>query len=126
MKQPKLSGLERRVMEALWVCGKASIREVLEVFPEPRPAYTTIQTIVNRLELKQAVHRLRKIGNAHIFEPILDPMLFEAPVSTRERLLDKVLLVFGSPQLMLAHLIATGKLTFDEIRELEKQQPAGL
>jgi len=106
-------------MEALWTCGKASIREILEVFPEPRPAYTTIQTIVNRLERKQALRRVRKVGNAHIFEPIF----FEAPDAAQAWLLDEVLLGFGGPQRMLVHLIASGKLTFDQIRDLEKRHP---
>ena len=71
MTQPKLTKLELRILEALWAQGKASIREIQETFPEPRPAYTTIQTTVYRLERKKAVRRVRKIGNAHIFEPTI-------------------------------------------------------
>ena len=71
MKTPKLTKLELQILEALWVQGKASIREVQEAFPEPRPAYTTIQTTVYRLEDKKAVRRVRKIGNADIFEPTI-------------------------------------------------------
>jgi BlaI family penicillinase repressor len=70
MRQPKLSKLELQILEALWANGKASIREIQEFFPEPRPAYTTIQTTVYRLEGKNVVRRVR-ISNAHIFEPIL-------------------------------------------------------
>src|SRR5664279_1582750 len=71
MASPKLSKLELQILEALWATGKASIREIQEAFPEPRPAYTTIQTTVNRLETKQAVRRVRKISNAHIYEPAI-------------------------------------------------------
>ena len=72
---PKLTKLERKVLDALLSCGKASIREILEVFPEPRPAYTTVQTIVYRLEDKNAVRRVRKISNAHIFAPTMIPAM---------------------------------------------------
>ena len=82
MKQPKLSKLELQILEALWANGKAAIREIQEAFPEPRPAYTTIQTTVYRLEGKKAVRRVRKIGNADIFEPLV------ARDVTRHRLLD--------------------------------------
>jgi hypothetical protein len=76
---PKLTKLERKVLDALLTCGRASIREILEVFPEPRPAYTTIQTIVYRLEDKNAVRRVRKISNAHIFEPTMIPLAAPQP-----------------------------------------------
>ena len=89
MPQPKLSRLELQILEALWAQGKASIREIQEAFPEPRPAYTTIQTTVYRLEGKKAVRRVRKIGNAHIFEPMV------ARDVTRHRLLDEILSFFG-------------------------------
>jgi len=115
MKPPKLSKFELQILEALWTHGKASIREIHEVFPEPRPAYTTIQTMVNRLEGKGAVRRVRKIGNAHIFEPIL------AREVTRHRLLDEILGFFGGKaQPMMAQLAEAGKLTLDDVRELEK------
>jgi predicted transcriptional regulator len=113
--QPKLSKLELHILEALWAHGKASIREIQEAFPKPRPAYTTIQTTVYRLEGKKAVRRLRKIGNAHIFEPIV------ARDVTRHRLLDEILSFFGGrPQPMMAQLAEAGKLTLDDVRELEK------
>ena len=115
MTQPKLSKLELQILEALWAQGKASIREIQEAFPEPRPAYTTIQTTVYRLEGKRTVRRVRKIGNAHIFEPIVPRDL------TRNRLLDEILSFFGGrPQPMMAQLAEAGKLTLDDVRELEK------
>jgi predicted transcriptional regulator len=112
---PKLSKLELQILEALWAHGKASIREIQEAFPEPRPAYTTIQTTVYRLEGKKAVQRVRKISNAHIFEPIVARDL------TRHRLLDEILSFFGGrPQPMMAQLAEAGKLTLDDVREVEK------
>jgi BlaI family transcriptional regulator, penicillinase repressor len=114
MAQPKLSKLELRILEALWANGKASVREIQESFPEPRPAYTTIQTTVYRLEGKNVVRRVRKISNAHIFEPIL------ARDVTRHRLLDEILSFFGGrAQPMMAQLAEAGKLTLDDVRELE-------
>jgi BlaI family transcriptional regulator, penicillinase repressor len=115
MKQPKLARLELQVLEALWAHGKASIREIQEAFPEPRPAYTTIQTTVYRLEAKGAVRRVRKISNAHIFEPLV------ARDVARHRLLDDILSLFGGrAQPMMAQLAEAGKLTLDDVRELEK------
>jgi predicted transcriptional regulator len=115
MAQPKLSKLELQILEALWLHGKASIREIQEAFPEPRPAYTTIQTTVYRLEGKKAVRRVRKISNAHIFEPIV------AREVTRHKLLDEILSFFGGrAQPMMAQLAEAGKLTLDDVRELEK------
>jgi BlaI family penicillinase repressor len=115
MTQPKLSKLELQILEALWAQGKASIREIQEAFPEPRPAYTTIQTTVYRLEGKKAVRRVRKISNAHIFEPMVPRDL------TRNRLLDEILSFFGGrPQPMMAQLAEAGKLTLDDVRQLEK------
>jgi BlaI family penicillinase repressor len=115
VKPPKLSKFELQILEALWTQGKASIREIRELFPEPRPAYTTLQTMVNRLEGKGAVRRVRKIGNAHIFEPIV------ARDVTRHRLLDEILGFFGGKaQPMMAQLAEAGKLTLDDVRELER------
>ena len=115
MAQPKLSKLELQILEALWAHGKASIREIQEAFPEPRPAYTTIQTTVYRLEGKKALRRVRKIGNAHIFEPTV------ARDVTRHKLLDEILSFFGGrAQPMMAQLAEAGKLTLDDVRELEK------
>ena len=115
MKTPKLTKLELQILEALWFHGKASIREVQEAFPEPRPAYTTIQTTVYRLEGKKAVRRVRKIGNADIFEPTV------ARDVTRTRLLDEILSFFGGQaQPMMAQLAEAGKLTLADVHELEK------
>jgi len=111
----RFTRLELRILEALWANGKASIREIQEAFPEPRPAYTTIQTTVYRLESKKAVRRVRKISNAHIFEPIVSRDV------TRHGLLDEILSFFGGrAQPMMAQLAEAGKLTRDDVRELEK------
>jgi len=115
MARTRLTRLELQILDVLWTQGKASIREVQEAFPEPRPAYTTIQTTVYRLEIKEAVRRVRKIGNAHIFEPAISRDL------TRHRLLDEILSFFGGrAQPMMTQLAEAGKLTRDDIRELEK------
>ena len=114
-RQPRLARLELQILEALWALGKGSIREIQEMFPEPRPAYTTIQTTVYRLETKGAVRRVRKISNAHIFEPLV------ARDVARHRLLDEILGLFGGrAQPMMAQLAEAGKLTLDDVRELEK------
>ena len=115
MPQAKLTKLELQILEALWSHGKASIREIQEAFPKPRPAYTTIQTTVYRLEGKKAVRRVRKIGNADIFEPLV------ARDVARNRLLDEILSFFGGKaQPMMAQLAEAGKLNLDDVRELEK------
>jgi BlaI family transcriptional regulator, penicillinase repressor len=119
MKPPRLTRLELQILEALWAQGKASIREIQEAFPDPRPAYTTIQTTVYRLEHKKAVRRVRKISNAHIFEPVV------ARDVARHRLLDEILSFFGGRALpMMAQLAEAGKLTRDDIRELERMVKA--
>jgi BlaI family penicillinase repressor len=114
--ESKLSQAELEVMEELWKRGRLAIREIQESFPEPdRPPYTSIQTIVYRLEEKGAVRRVRKIGNAHIFE---------AAVSRQEvsgRFIDDLLSLFGGrAQTVMAHLAESGKLTRADIRETEK------
>jgi len=115
MPRPKLTKLELQILDALWTEGKASIREIQEAFPEPRPAYTTIQTTVYRLEGKKAVRRVRKISNADIFEAVV------ARDVVRHRLLDEILSFFGGKaQPMMAQLAEAGKLTLDDVRELEK------
>jgi BlaI family penicillinase repressor len=112
---PKLARLELQILEILWAKRMASVREIQEAFPEPRPAYTTIQTTVYRLETKGAVRRVRKIGNAHIFEPLI------AREVARHRLLDTILSFFGGrAQPMMAQLAEAGKLTLEDVRELEK------
>lgn len=114
--QPKLSQPELEVMEELWKHGRLAIREIQESFPEPiRPPYTSIQTIVYRLEEKGAVRRVRKIGNAHIFEAVV----LRQEVSGR--FIDDLLGLFGGrAQTVMAHLVESGKLTRADIRETEK------
>ncbi|HEX7793619.1 MAG TPA: BlaI/MecI/CopY family transcriptional regulator [Vicinamibacterales bacterium] len=115
MRRPKLTRLELQILEILWARGNASIREVQESFPEPRPAYTTIQTTVYRMETKNAVKRIRKIGNAHLFEPLV------SRDTARRRLLDDILSLFGGrAQPMMAQLAEVGKLTREDVRELER------
>ena len=115
MFQPKLSKLELRILEALWSRGKASIREIHEAFPPPRPAYTTVQTIVYRMEAKHALRRMDKVGNADIFEPLV------ARDVTRNHVLDEILSFFGGQAApMVAQLADAGKLTPNDVRELEK------
>jgi predicted transcriptional regulator len=115
MARPKLTKFELQILEVLWGRGNASIREIQESLPEPRPAYTTVQTTVYRLERKGAVQRTRRIGNAHIFEPIV------ARETARHRLLDEVLSFFGGrAQPMMAQLAEAGKITLDDVRELER------
>jgi len=114
-KLPRLSRLDLQILDVLWARGQASVREIQEGFPEPRPAYTTVQTTVYRLEAKGALRRTRKIGNAHIFEPLV------ARDVARHRLLDTILSFFGGrPQPMMQQLVEAGKLTLDDVRDLEK------
>ena len=103
-------------MEAFWTKGAASIREVHESFPKRgRPAYTTVQTMVNRLEAKGAVHRAKKISNAHIYEATI------SRGSAERRLIDELLGLFGGrTQPVMSHLIESGKLTMADIKEAEK------
>src|SRR5712671_3228964 len=115
MPRPKLTKLELQILEALWAHGKASIREIQEAFPEPRPAYTTIQTTVYRLEGKKAVRRVKKISNAHIFEAVVSRN------AAQRRLIDELLGLFGGrTQPVMAHLVESGKLTLADVREAEK------
>ena len=114
-KLPRLSRLDLQILDVLWARGHASVREIQEGFPEPRPAYTTVQTTVYRLEAKGALRRTRKIGNAHIFEPLV------ARDVARHRLLDTILGFFGGrAQPMMQQLAEAGKLTLDDVRELER------
>ncbi len=116
MASTRLTKLELQIMEALWSCGPSAVREVQEQFPEAsRPAYTTVQTVIYRLEAKKAVRRTRKIGNAHIFEATI------SRASVQHRLIDDFLGLFGGrAQPVMAHLIETGKLTLDDVREAER------
>ena len=117
MAFPRLSRLELRVMEALWSLGASSGREVQESFPEPgRPAYTTVLTIISRLEAKKAVRRARKVGNAYIFEAVISRR------ATQSHMLDDVLRLFtGGMQPLIAQLIDSGRLTLEDVQEAEKR-----
>ena len=112
----KLTKFEMEIMDAVWSLGAASVREIQEAFPEKdRPAYTTVQTMVYRLEGKKAIRRLKKIGNAHIFEAAISRN------AAQRRLIDDLLSFFGgSPQPVVAHLVETGKLTLDDVQEAEQ------
>ncbi|HEU0120167.1 MAG TPA: BlaI/MecI/CopY family transcriptional regulator [Bryobacteraceae bacterium] len=113
MALPKLTRLELQIMEALWTRGACSVREILDAFPEKdRPAYTTVQTTVYRLEEKGAVHRAKKISNAHIFEALI------SRGEAQGRLIDELLSLFGGrTQPVMSHLVETGKLTMEEVSE---------
>jgi predicted transcriptional regulator len=114
-KPVKLTRFELDVMSALWDLGTASVREIQEQLPsQKRPAYTTVQTIVYRLEEKGAVRRVKKIGNAHVFEPVITRK------AAHHRLINELLDLFGgSARPLMAHLVEIGKLTMDDIKELE-------
>ena len=116
MAAPKMTKLEMRVMEALWSSGRASVREIQESFPvKDRPAYTTVQTLVYRLEVKKAIRRVKKIGNAHIFEAAV------SRAGAQHRLIDELLSFFGGrSQPVMARLIETGQLTLDDVKEAEQ------
>jgi predicted transcriptional regulator len=112
----KLTRLELHIMEALWDQGACSIREIQQAFPEKdRPAYTTVQTTVYRLEAKHAIRRVKKISNAHIFEATL------SRTSAYRRLVDDLLGFFrGGSRPLMAHLIKAGKLTLDDVQDAER------
>lgn len=116
MKLPKLTTLELQILDSLWSRGQLSIRELQEAFPKPkRPTYTTIQSSVYRLEKKGAVRRVRKIGNAHMFEALVTRQ------DTSGRLIDDLVSLFGGrTQPVMAHLAESGQLTLEDIRETEK------
>ena len=116
MADPKLTKLELQIMEALWTRGTASIRDIQESFPaKNRPAYTTIQTVVYRLESKKAVRRVKKVGNFHVFEAAV------SRDTAQRKLIDDLLALFGGrTQPVMAHLIETGRLTLADVKEAEK------
>ena len=113
---PKLTGLELQIMETLWARGESSIREVQEAFPvKSRPAYTTVQTTVYRLEAKGVVKRTRKVGNFHMFAATV------SRDAAQRRLIDDLLALFGGrTQPVMSHLIESGKLTLDDVKEAER------
>jgi BlaI family penicillinase repressor len=116
MATPKFTKLELQIMQTLWDRGAVSIREIQEAFPEAgRPSYTTVQTTVYRLESKNAVRRVKKISNAHIFEAVVSRK------AAQRRLIDDLLGLFGGrTQPVMAHLIESGKLTLGDVKEAEK------
>lgn len=116
MAKTRLTPLEFQIMTTLWERGKASIREIQEAFPEDdRPAYTTVQTTIYRMEDKNIVRRVRKVGNFHIFEPAVSRN------AAQGRLIDDLLALFGGrTQPVMAHLVESGKLTLDDVKEAEK------
>jgi BlaI family penicillinase repressor len=116
MRLPKLSKLELQIMEVLWNNGPTAIREIQESFgPKNRPAYTTVQTMVYRLEAKKALRRARKIGNAHVFEALI------TRDAARARLVDEFLSLFGGRmQPVMAQLIEAGNLTAKDVADAEK------
>jgi BlaI family transcriptional regulator, penicillinase repressor len=116
VRLPRLTKLELQIMETLWTRGASSVREIQEAFPEKaRPAYTTVQTMVYRLEGKKAIRRLKKIGNAHVFDAVV------SRTSAHRRLIDELLSLFGGrSQPVVMHLIESGNLTLDDVKEAEQ------
>ena len=116
MGKSKVTRFELELLEQLWKLGSASVREIQESLPEKnRPAYTTVQTIIYRMEEKRIVRRVKKIGNAHVFEPLVTRK------AVYRRLIDDLLELFGgSPAPVMSHLVESGKLSLEDIREAEK------
>lgn len=116
MARPRLTKFEMELMDRLWQLGSASVREIQESLPEKdRPAYTTVQTMIYRLEEKGAVKRVKKIGNAHVFEPVITRK------AAYRRIMDDLLELFGgSAAPVMAHLVESGKLTLEDVREAEQ------
>lgn len=116
MGRPRLTKLELQVLEAFWEKGACSVREVQETFPEPgRPAYTTVQTVVYRLERKKALRCVKRISNANIFEAVVSRK------DAERRLVDELLGLFGGrAKLVMSHLVESGELTLEDIKEAEK------
>ena len=116
----KLTRLELEIMQYLWRLGEVAVREIQEAIPAAkRPAYTTVQTILTRLEEKGAIRRTRKIGNAHLFEAVVTKK------GMYERLVDELLDLFGgSPEPLVSHLIDSGKLTLEDLKHAEERLAA--
>ena len=116
MSHPRLTKLELQIMETFWTSGIRSIREIQESFPEKgRPAYTTIQTTVYRLESKKVIRRVKKVGNFHVFEATI------SRTAAHSRLIDELLSLFGgSTQPLVAHLVQSGKLTPEDVKDATK------
>jgi predicted transcriptional regulator len=116
MAKAKLTKLELEVLEALWQNGESSVREIQEMFPERgRPAYTTVQTVVYRLERKKVVRCVKRISNANIFEAVISRN------DAQRRFVDELLSIFGGrANLLMSHLVDSGKLTLQDVKEAEK------
>jgi len=115
MALPRLSRLELQIMETLWTRGECSVREIQEAFPaKDRPAFTTVQTMVHRLELKGAVRCTKRIGKANIFESAITRKRAQG------RLIEELLSLFGGKPVM-AHMVKTGQLTLEDVRDAEKE-----
>ena len=116
MAVPKLSKLEFQIMETLWVRGEASIREILDSLPaKGRPAYNTIQTMVYRMEPKGVVRRVKRVGNFHVFAAVI------TRDAAQRRVIDDLLSYFGGQsQLLMAHLVESGKISLSDVREAER------
>ena len=115
MAAPKLSALELQIMETLWTRGPCCVRELQEAFPEKnRPAFTTVQTMVTRLETKKALRLVKRVGKANVFEASITRWRAQG------RLIDDLLQLFGSKPVM-AHMVKTGHLTLEDVKELEQE-----
>ena len=116
MALPKLTRLELQIMETLWTQGACSVREIHQAFPERgRPAFTTVQTTIYRLEGKKALRRTKRISNANIFEAVI------SRDAAQSRLVDDLLSLFGGrTKPVMAHLVESGKLTLDDVKEAEQ------
>jgi len=116
MAKIRITRFELELMEQLWKLGTASVREIQESLPEKnRPAYTTVQTMIYRLEEKKALKRIKKIGNAHVFEPLITRK------AVYRRLIDDLLEMFGgSAAPVMAHLVESGKLSLAEVKLAEE------
>ena len=117
MPAPKLSKLELQIMDKLWTQGEASIREIQEAFPaKGRPSYTTIQMTMYRMELKKVIRRVRKVGNFHVFTALV------SREAAQQRLVDELVSLFGGrSQLVMSHLVKSGHLKLEDVREAEKE-----
>ena len=120
MKSPRLSKAEARILEQYWKLGTRSVREILESLPDDeRVAYTTVQTLVYRLEEKGALRKVKKIGNAQLFEPAITPGQY------RSGLVRDLLDLFGgSPRLLVSNLVETGAITLKDLKALQDAQRA--
>ncbi len=119
MLKPKLTKPELEILEALWQKGACSVREIQEALPEPRPAYTTVQTVVYRLERKKALRCVKRISNANIFEAAISREV------AQRRFVDELPSVFGGrAKLVMAHFVESGELTLADIKEAEKSPQA--